>query len=162
MMPLVPLPSLCSQSPLPRIRTCCLYQSVCPVQPHRGIFMRRRYLGLDQGIFVTTHLSTRSKDCPLTVPPPSDERTLRLKPSRFAFRSSAASLFKGSDAFGSRKRNYLLLAIISNVFCLVLNVPADQRPRRSNLAPASSLLAECSDTRCLPDRCSGGRSFVCT
>lgn len=52
------------------------------------------------------HLSTRSKVCPFTVPPPSDARTLRLKPSRFCFRSSAASLFNGSDALGSRKRNY--------------------------------------------------------
>jgi hypothetical protein len=57
----------------------------------------------------TAHRSTRSNVCPLTLPPPRDERTLRLKPSRFALRSSAASLFNGSDAFGSRKRNCLLL-----------------------------------------------------
>lgn len=56
------------------------------------------------------HLSTRSKFWPLTLPPPSDARTLRLKPSRFNLRSSAASLFSGSDAFGSRKRNCVLLA----------------------------------------------------
>lgn len=53
----------------------------------------------------TAHLRTRSNVCPFTVPPPSDARTLRLNPSRFALRSSAASLFSGSDAFGSRKRN---------------------------------------------------------
>ena len=55
---------------------------------------------------VHSHFSTLSNETPFTVPPPSDARTLRLKPSLFALRSSAASLFSGSDAFGSRKRNY--------------------------------------------------------
>jgi len=51
------------------------------------------------------YFNTRSNVTPLTLPPPIDDRTLRLKPSRFALRSSAASLFSGSEAFGSRKRN---------------------------------------------------------
>ena len=49
---------------------------------------------------------TRSYCSPLTEPPPIDVRTFRLKPSLFDRRSSAASLFSGSDAFGSRNRNY--------------------------------------------------------
>lgn len=49
--------------------------------------------------------STRSKLTPRTDPPAMEERTFRLKPSRLVRRSSAASLFRGSEAFGSRKRN---------------------------------------------------------
>jgi hypothetical protein len=157
-----PVPSLCSESSTSAYPDLLFASKCMPVQPHQGIFLRRQYPGIIRSISVTAHLSTRSKDCPLTVPPPSDERTLRLKPSRFAFRSSAASLFSGSDAFGSRKRNYPLSATTLTAFCLVLNLPADQRPPHSSSAPASSLHAECSNTRCLPDRCSGGRSFVCT
>lgn len=53
-----------------------------------------------------THRITRSNCTPLTDPPAIAVRTLRLKASRFVRRSSAASLFRGSEAFGSRKRNY--------------------------------------------------------
>ena len=76
-----------------------------------------------------SHLSTRSNVTPLTLPPPIDDRTLRLKPSRFALRSSAASLFSGSDAFGSRKRNYsktfvsILLTLTSRVTRPAVSVP---------------------------------------
>lgn len=50
--------------------------------------------------------STRSYCTPRTEPPPIDERTFRLNASRLVLRSSAASLLSGSDAFGSRKRNW--------------------------------------------------------
>src|SRR6266536_2418741 len=50
--------------------------------------------------------NTLSNDWFLTAPPPMADLTLRLNPSLFDRRSSAASLFKGSAAFGSRKRNY--------------------------------------------------------
>ena len=53
----------------------------------------------------TIHRITRSYCIPLTLPPPIDVLTLRLNASRFCLRSSAASLFSGSEAFGSRKRN---------------------------------------------------------
>lgn len=52
--------------------------------------------------------NTLSKVWFLTAPPPIADRTLRLKPSLLDRKSSAASLFKGSDAFGSRKRNWIL------------------------------------------------------
>ena len=40
-----------------------------------------------------------------------EARTFRLNTSRLARRSSAASLFKGSEALGSRKRNYQSISI---------------------------------------------------
>lgn len=49
---------------------------------------------------------TLSKDSPRTGPPPMDVLTFRLNPSLFDRRSSAASLFRGSEALGSRNRNY--------------------------------------------------------
>ena len=51
--------------------------------------------------------STRSKSFPLIEPPAIELRTCRLNESRFVRKSSAASLFNGSDAFGSRNRNYI-------------------------------------------------------
>lgn len=56
---------------------------------------------------------TRSNGCPFTCPPVIEVRTLRLKPSRFDLRSSAASLFSGSEALGSRKRNCRVSAPLS-------------------------------------------------
>lgn len=51
-------------------------------------------------------IKTLSNDSPRTEPPFIDVLTLRLNPSRLFLRSSAASLFNGSEALGSRKRNY--------------------------------------------------------
>jgi len=51
------------------------------------------------------HFSTLANVSPFTLPPPMANLTLRLKPSLFPFKSSAASLLSGSDAFGSRNRN---------------------------------------------------------
>lgn len=75
------------------------------------------------------HCNTRSNDSPFTVPPPIAARTLRLKPSRLCLRSSAASLFSGSDALGSRKRNCIPLATRheSQRAEVVLNAPGDQQ-----------------------------------
>jgi hypothetical protein len=54
----------------------------------------------------SSHFSiTLSKDSPLIWPPLMDERTFLLKRSLSAMRSLAASLFRGSLALGSRKRN---------------------------------------------------------
>jgi hypothetical protein len=51
------------------------------------------------------YLVTRSKDSPRTDPPVIEFRTFLLKVSLLFFKSSAASLLRGSEAFGSRKRN---------------------------------------------------------
>ena len=63
--------------------------------------------------------STLSNDWCFTAPPPIAARTFRLKPSRFERRSSAASLFSGSEALGSRKRNYNPEVHISNHRALI-------------------------------------------
>ena len=51
------------------------------------------------------YFMTRSYETPRTEPPPMAVRTFRLKFSRFVRKSSAASLFSGSDALGSRNKN---------------------------------------------------------
>lgn len=51
-------------------------------------------------------MSTRSYVMPFTEPPVMLVLTFRLKFSLFVLRSSAASLFNGSDAFGSKNKNY--------------------------------------------------------
>ena len=53
----------------------------------------------------SNYFMTLSYCIPFTVPPPIEDRTFRLKPSLFVLRSSAASLLRGSEAFGSRNRN---------------------------------------------------------
>jgi hypothetical protein len=53
-----------------------------------------------------SHFRTRSNVWPLTDPPPMAVFTFLLNPSLFDLKSSAASLFRGSDAFGSRNKNY--------------------------------------------------------
>lgn len=53
-----------------------------------------------------SHSNTLSYEIPFTAPPPIAVRAFRLNPSRLVLRSSAASLFRGSEAFGSRKRNF--------------------------------------------------------
>lgn len=67
---------------------------------------RSQHLNPPCAIYRTHHFSTLAKLSPFTLPPPIASLTLRLNPSLFAFKSSAASLFRGSEAFGSRKRNY--------------------------------------------------------
>ena len=56
-------------------------------------------------LYIRYYRITRAYDCPLTDPPPIAVRTFRRKLSRLDRRSSAASLFKGSEALGSRNRN---------------------------------------------------------
>lgn len=51
------------------------------------------------------YFSTRSYVVPLIVPPLMAVRTFLLKPSRLLRRSSAASLFNGSEALGSKNKN---------------------------------------------------------
>jgi hypothetical protein len=51
------------------------------------------------------YFSTRSYVVPLIVPPLIAVRTFLLKPSRLLRRSSAASLFNGSEALGSKNKN---------------------------------------------------------
>jgi hypothetical protein len=51
------------------------------------------------------HFRTLSNDWLLTTPPPIADLTLRLKPSLFDLKSSAASLLSGSLAFGSKNKN---------------------------------------------------------
>lgn len=55
---------------------------------------------------MSNHFKVRTYVFPFTVPPLIAVRTFLLNPSRLDRKSSAASLFKGSDAFGSRKRNW--------------------------------------------------------
>lgn len=80
-------------------------------------------------LYPSSHdFKTRSKDWFLTVPPPIDDRTLRLKPSLFNRKSSAASLFNGSFAFGSKKRNcpYISTYPIQTPPSLESNIPVIQ------------------------------------
>lgn len=56
-------------------------------------------------IRLQVYFSTRSYVVPLIVPPLMAVRTFLLKPSRLLRRSSAASLFNGSEALGSRNKN---------------------------------------------------------
>lgn len=51
------------------------------------------------------HFKTRSNETPFTFPPAIEFRTFFLNPSLLSLKSSAASLFNGSDAFGSRNKN---------------------------------------------------------
>jgi hypothetical protein len=51
------------------------------------------------------YFRTLSKGTPRTVPPPIAVLTFLLNPSLFDLKSSAASLFRGSEAFGSRNKN---------------------------------------------------------
>lgn len=65
--------------------------------------------------FVKSYLMrTLSNDSFLTAIPAIDDLTLRLNPSLFERKSSAAILFRGSDALGSRKRNYTSLVRVQN------------------------------------------------
>ena len=68
--------------------------------------------------FVVTSLLdyfiTRSYCSPFTDPPLIEDRTFLLKPSLLILRSSAASLLSGSEAFGSRKRNYCMTSMSAN------------------------------------------------
>lgn len=52
------------------------------------------------------HFKVRTYVFPFTVPPLIAVRTFLLNASRLDRKSSAASLFKGSEAFGSKKRNW--------------------------------------------------------
>jgi hypothetical protein len=58
-------------------------------------------------IYSFVGFNTLSNGSPFTMPPPILCLTFLLNPSRFCRRSSAASLFRGSEALGSRKRNYI-------------------------------------------------------
>ena len=89
-------------------------------------------------VLARLHLITLSKLSPLTDRPAMAACTFRLKLSLFCRRSSAASLFSGSDALGSRKRNcstYTLAAALSSP--LNSNI-VDQDPNHS--VPLSLLL----------------------
>lgn len=80
---------------------------------------------------------TRSYISPLTQPPLMDVRTFLLKPSRFNLRSSAASLFRGSEAFGSRNRNYQhqQISISRQQFVFEKSLPLVHRVIRAYLQP---------------------------
>lgn len=60
-------------------------------------------------------MSTLSNDCPLTMPPPIEFLTFLLNPSLLLFRSSAASLFSGSLALGSKNRNWTAESVSASV-----------------------------------------------
>jgi hypothetical protein len=109
--------------------------------------------------------NTRSNDCPFTAPPPIDDRTFRLNPSLLDRKSSAASLFKGSEAFGSRKRNWGRKPVSMTdvrVEVMAHDIPESRKERIVDLKLASSPLVKCSDRRCPPDQCSGGISSAYT
>ena len=91
--------------------------AMCKTIDHRPVPAHRRGVWAKSGYgkrwkenskceaLAIVHRSTRSNDMPRTDPPAMELRTFFLKASRVARRSSAASLLRGSDAFGSRKRN---------------------------------------------------------
>ena len=58
------------------------------------------------GIKKVVYFKTRSNVSPRTEPPPIAVLTLRANDCLLFFKSSAASLLSGSDAFGSKNKNY--------------------------------------------------------
>ena len=60
---------------------------------------------------LANYLRTRSYTVPLTEPPLIAVRTFLLKPSRLLLKSSAASLLRGSEALGSKNKNYQIVEV---------------------------------------------------